>query len=164
MNKRAASKTSPVVRSIVLRLLDLALMLYEDGVLSGEEISEKLDLPQEDQSALSDELAAVKADLEETEREIEEVKEDLEGARSEIKDYSLMFGRIVRLIAEALEEDPDEDWEVDEEEEEEDLEEEEEQSFTTLKFGVVRLIDDYGALKASVEEEEWVKRGEQRKQ
>lgn len=153
MNKRAASKTSPVVRSIMLRLLDLALMLYEDGVLSSEEISKKLDLPQEDQSALIDELAAAKANLEETEREIEEVKEDLEGTRSEINDYSLMFGRIVRLIAEALEEDPDKDWAVDEEEEEENLEEEEERSFTTVKIGLKRLIEDHDALRAEVDEE-----------
>ena len=151
VRKRPVSNTSPAVRSIKLRLLDLALMLYEDDLLSGEEVANKLGLPQEDQSALREECAAVQADLEETEGQLEEVKDELKEARREIMDHSLMFGRIVRLIADALEEDP-EDWEVDEEEEEdEDLDEEEERSFTTLKFGVARLIDDYLALRASEE-------------
>ena len=102
------------------------------------------------QSVLRDEYSAVQADLEETEEKLDEVKEELEEARIEIENYSLMFGRLVRLVADALEEDH-EDWEVDEEEEE-DLDEEEESSFTTLKFGVEKLIEDYLALKALDEE------------
>ncbi len=153
VGKRPVSNTSPAVQSIKLRLLDLALMLYEDDLLSGEEVANKLGLPQEDQSALREECAAVQADLEETEEQLEEVKDELKEARREIEDYSLMFGRMVRLIADALEEDPDMDWEVDEDEEEEDLDEEEEISVAALKFGVERLIADYLALKASEEED-----------
>ncbi len=73
--------------------------------------------------------------------------------RGEIEDYSLMFGRMVRLIADTLEEDPDKDWEVDEDKEEENLDDEEEISVAALKFGVERLIADYLALKASEEED-----------
>ena len=151
VGKRPVSNSSPAVRSIKLRLLDLALMLYEDGLLSGEEVASKLDLPQEDQYVLKEEYAAVQANLEETGEQLDEVKDELEEAKGEIMDHSLVFGRMVRLIADTLREDP-EYWEVDEDEEEEDLDDEEERSVAALNFGVERLIDDYLALKASKEE------------
>ncbi|MEE9585404.1 MAG: hypothetical protein V3W09_00710, partial [Nitrososphaerales archaeon] len=94
---------------------------------------------------LKEEHAAVQANLEETEEKLEEAKEELKEARGEIMDHSLVFGRMVRLISDALREDP-EYWEVDEDEEEDEI------SVAALKFGVARLIDDYLALKASKEE------------
>jgi len=135
-NKQSVDFSSPIVSKINKRMLDLILIMISEGIISQKEIVEKLQLDEyvsiDDYKLLSDRLK----------------KSD-----NKLKSYEFKFGRIVRLIAEALKEDF-QNWYFREdyfEEDEGDKEwgVEEAKPITFLDFGLHRLIENYRALRAS---------------
>ena len=139
-----------VTEPIKGRLLDLSLMLYREGLLSKEELAKRfgLILPK-DYQALEEERDALQADFEEGEGRIKETEDGLDEVKGELEEANEGFpdklNELTDLIADALEEDR-EDWEVY-------IEEGEDIAYATLRYGLERFVDDYQALKASVEEE-----------
>ena len=74
VGKRSALGTPSITQPIKNRLIDLAVMFNEKGLLSDEEIAETF--------GFKDEQDALKADLSETEEQLSE-------AKAEIKNYSI---------------------------------------------------------------------------
>ena len=133
------------------RLLDLSLMLYNEGLLSKEEVAERfgLVLP-ENYETLEDERDALQADLEETEGRLKDAEGKLVKVKHELEEanegFSDRMNELTDLIAKALEEDIME-WQVRVEGEDEDLD------YAALRYGLERLIESYEALEAESEEE-----------
>jgi hypothetical protein len=149
VEKSSALGVPSVTRPIKGRVLDLSMMLYKEGLLSKEEVAERFGLlSPKDREVLEDERDALRADLEETEGRLK----DAEGKHVKVKHelgeanegFSDRMNELTDLIAEALEEDIA-DWEVR-------VGEDEDEAYATLRYGLERLIDDYGALEAMQEE------------
>lgn len=141
-NKQSVDFSSPVVRQINDRLLQLVLMMISKRVTSQKDIVEKLQL---DQYISNDAYKSLSDDL-------DDANEQLNQANRKIETYHLRFGRMSRHIAESLNEDF-ENWDVDEDDEkdDEDLDDEESKSIAFLEFGVDRIIDEVLAQKEDQE-------------
>ncbi len=146
VDRKSALRIPSITQPVKERLLDLAVMLNEKGLLPEEEVAERFGLPLENHQALVVERGALKANLNEAEGQLKEVEEERDTARAELEEaneaFSDKMNKFIHLVSDALDEDP-EDWGV----------EEEGGVFATLKFGMERLIEAYQALKASEEEE-----------
>ena len=148
IGKRSALGTPSVTQPIKGRLLDLSLMLYEEKLLSEKGLAKRFGLfTSKDYHVVEEERDALRADLSETEDQLKRVKEERDTARAELREanqgFSDKMNELIHLVSDVLEEDP-EGWEV----------EEEDSVFAILKSGLERLIESYGPLKASIEEEE----------
>ena len=142
-NKQRVDFSSPVVRIINDRLLNLVSMMMSEGVISQEDIVENLQLDEymsnDDYTSLSDEL--------------DDANEQLDEANSTIDSYQLRFGRMSRLISDALNEDYENLYvDEDDDEDDEDLDDEESKSISFLEFGLDRFIENYQASRDSDED------------
>ncbi|WP_455279635.1 hypothetical protein [[Eubacterium] cellulosolvens] len=155
VDKSPASNELPAVQSIKRRLLDLVVMMCEDGMITGDEVADKLGLTEEEKYVPMKKHNKLLAKLEESENELDSLENELDRTRSEIKSFYRSFNDMVDDIAEALDEDPD-NWDIDEDDDEGEDENDDGWSLAALEFGVDRLIDDYLALKGSEEEDQSV--------
>jgi hypothetical protein len=132
-NKQSVDLSSPVVRKIYDRLLNIISMMLSEGVVSQEDIVEKLQLNEyvsnDDYKSLLDKL--------------DDAYEKLKQAQNKIKSYNCRFDKMSSVIAEAIGDENIEDWDLDPE----DLEFEANKSIAVLEFGVNRIIDEVLALK-----------------
>ena len=149
VGKRSALGTPSVTQPIKGRLLDLAVMLYEEKLLSEKELAKRFGLiSSKDHQALEKERNELQTDLEEAQDQLKEAEEECDVAKAELEEakenFSDRMNKLVHLIADALEEDSG-DWEVETKKEDE--------AYATLKHGTERLIEDYQALKAEEGEE-----------
>lgn len=136
INKQSLDFSSPIARKINNRLLDLVSMMLSEGVTTQKEIVEKLEL---------DKYVSVD--------DYKSLLDRLKKADNKLKSYDFKFGRMSRLIAEALKEDfqnwyfCEDYFEDDEGDKEWGIEEP--KPITFLDFGLHRFIENYRALRAS---------------